>query len=101
MGAENSLIEQISEQVHNAWWSEKAKQGFHAPIDCEHAKPKYAVGEGEAIEKAFTKHCDKCHTDMYPYNVLPEHVKEYDRVTVRTVLAAIEDMGYRLEEKHD
>ena len=92
-----SLIEALSEKVHDAWWSEKIKQGFHAPIDCNYAKPKYAVGKEEAEEKAFTKHCDKCHTDMYPYNDLPEHIKDYDRVTIRAVLNAIESLGYRLK----
>ena len=92
----DNLIENLSKQVHDAWWSEKVKQGFHSPVTCEYAKPMYAVGEEEAKEKAFTKHCDKCHTDMYPYSDLPEHVKEYDRVTVRTVLSAIERMGYIL-----
>ncbi len=91
------LIEQLSEQVHNAWWREKEEQGFHAPIRCKHAKPDYVVGESEAREKAFNRHCDKCHTDMYPYKELPEHVKEYDRVTVRAVLSAIKRMGYSLE----
>jgi len=36
----------------------------------------------------FDKVCDKCHPDMYPYEELSEEVKEYDRVTVRAVLAA-------------
>lgn len=93
----SKLIETLSEKVHNAWWKEKKEQGFHAPIDCKNARPIYAVGENEAREKAFSKHCDKCHTDMYPYDELPEHIKEYDRVTVRVVLDALESLGYRPE----
>lgn len=65
--------------MHNAWWEEKKKQGFHPPIECINYKG-----------KKFVKQCDKCHTDMYPYNELFENTKEYDRVTVRTVLTAIQ-----------
>jgi hypothetical protein len=50
------LLEQVSEEVHNSWWQEKAKQGFHSPI----------IHGGDK----FTKVCDKCHPDMYPYNEL-------------------------------
>ena len=61
--------------------SEKKKQGFHAPLECE----KYV----QEVDNKFTKVCEKCHTDMYPYDELPENIKEYDRVTVRSVLNAI------------
>jgi hypothetical protein len=81
-------IEFLSEQVHNAWWDEKRKQGFHAPLDC----PDYVMG-GEIFRVfKFNKLCDRCHSDCYPYSELPEHIKDYDRVTVRTVLAAIKKM---------
>jgi len=33
--------------------------------------------------------CNKCHRDMIPYQELPEDIKDYDRVTVQTVLEAI------------
>lgn len=85
----NSIIEKLSEKVHNAWWEEKIEQGFHPPIYCTKKKPNPAIGIKEAREAAFTKHCDKCHTDMYPYSDLPENIKEYDRVTVRIVLKAL------------
>jgi hypothetical protein len=76
-------IEFLSEQVHNAWWAKKLKQGFHAP--------KYHDGMGRWIndEDKFVKICPSCHTDCYPYAELPESIKDYDRVTVRTVLDAI------------
>lgn len=60
----------------------KKRQGFHSPKECKNPM----------IDK-FTQSCDKCHTDMYPYNELPEHIKEYDRVTVKTVIKAIEKLG--------
>jgi|GEM_PF-5197606 len=71
-------IEELSEQVHNAWMDEKRKQGFHSPQECKNY--------GGIV---FKKWCDRCHTDLYPYASLPENIKEYDRVTVRSVLNAI------------
>jgi len=78
-------IEFLSEQVHNAWMDEKLKQGFHSPKNC----PTYF--KGCAFNK-FEKRCDKCHTDLYPYSELPENIKDYDRVTVRSVLEAIKKL---------
>jgi len=84
------LIEKLSSKVHDAWWDEKAKQGFHAPFDC----PKRAPMQ---LQK-FSAYCDHCHTDMYPYDELPENIKEYDRVTVRAVLQAMDELGVKLVE---
>ena len=89
----NEIIEELSEKVHDAWWAEKEKQGFHSPIECRKKKPTPAIGKSEAKELVFTKHCDKCHTDMYPYKDLPEHIKDYDRETVKAVLKALTDLG--------
>jgi len=86
--------EVIASNVHDSWWEEKKKQGFHAPEHCKsqsaadaHAQDIKSYGH-HAFPK-FYKFCDKCHTDMYPYNDLPENIKDYDRVTVDAVLAAI------------
>ena len=76
-------IEQIASKVHDAWWDEKAKQGFHSPMNCN---------EAAETRHPRVKTCDKCHCDMYPYGDLPDNVKEYDRVMVRTVLAAMEEL---------
>jgi hypothetical protein len=86
----NELIEKLSSKVHDAWWEEKKRQGFHPPSNHE--------GDGKynpACDK-FYKTCNRCHTDMYPYDELPEHVKEYDRVTVRAILKAIDELGIKL-----
>ena len=56
---ENSMIEFLSEKVHEAWAEEKHKQGIYD------------------------------HPDDIPYSELAENIKEYDRVTVRTVLASL------------
>jgi hypothetical protein len=90
-------VDVIAAEVHNAWWREKEKQGFHPPIKCPHGPHGKIpiIGEQEARDAAFSKHCDKCHTDMYPYNELPDNIREYDRVTVRAVLNAIEKLQGR------
>lgn len=75
----SQMVEYLSSKVHDGWWAEKRSQGFHPPLNCP-------VGGGGKFEKR----CEHCHPDMYPYDELPENVKEYDRVTVRAVLAALE-----------
>lgn len=74
-------IEKLAEIVHDAWWRTKQLQGFHSPKAC----PRFG---GEK----FQPHCPECHVDMYPYDELPEHVKEYDRTTVRAVCSAIDTL---------
>ena len=94
-------IEFLAEQVHNTWWQEKEKQGFHSPNDCESENRTGYINSDWQSQERFDNYfdsryyewCDKCHSDMYPYNELPEHIKEYDRVTVRTVLNAIDKLG--------
>lgn len=90
MDLEN-YIEQLAEEVHNAWMKEKFEQGFHAPKDCPSVK---LAGTEVSDEFKFLRFCDKCHTDLYPYSELPENIKEYDRVTVRAVLNAIKELDH-------
>ena len=87
-------IEKIASHVHDAWWAEKKKQGFHPPYECKtieagnaHKQDIKSYGHNEF--PLFHKFCGKCHTDMYPYEQLPENVKEYDRITVKAVIEAI------------
>jgi hypothetical protein len=90
-------IEIVARIVHDAWWKEKKAQGFHAPIDCPgeaHKKYKNAKEENKSAdmnidEKKF-RWCEKCHPDMYPYEELPDDIKELDRATIRAVYRAIE-----------
>lgn len=94
---DNKVIELISEEVHNAWMNEKRDQGFHSPDECQSKNHKGFLNTDCKNQERLTdncnikfyKWCDKCHTDLYPYNELPENIKEYDRVTVITVLEAI------------
>lgn len=93
-------IELLSEKVHESWVVEKRNQGFHSPNECESENHKSYLNADwrdkerflEHFDSKFYKWCDKCHPDLYPYNELAENIKEYDRVTVRTVLNAIKEL---------
>jgi hypothetical protein len=94
----NKNIELIAEEVHKAWMKEKIEQGFHAPMVCKYYDLAFKEinllnhSNNFIVPDPFKKYCEKCHTDLYPYSELPENIKEYDRVTVRAVLNAIESI---------
>ena len=97
------LIDALAARVHAAWMAEKQKQGYadHALI------PAYSfVLGGPPIPDDWTPPacgsttlypsqacCDSPmalhHSAMRPFEDLPESRKEYDRATVRAVLAAL------------
>lgn len=86
--------EEVASGVHDAWCDEKKKQGFHPPYECKSkeasvAHTQYMKSYGYYEFPKFHKFCDKCHPDMYPYEQLPENIKDYYRVTVSAVLKAI------------
>lgn len=86
-------FEAIAEQVHIGWMQEKQRQGFaaHAWMAISD-KPDACAALPHFMEPcALPKH--RHHNDMLPYADLAEHVKEYDRVTVRAVLAGIDATG--------
>lgn len=95
---DEELVERISEEVHKAWELEKRSQGFHSPLSCRSSNHiSFSIASWQEQERfldhndpKFYKWCDKCHTDLYPYEELAENIKEYDRVTVRTVLSALD-----------
>jgi hypothetical protein len=118
---DHDLIETLSDHVHQAWMAEKQRQGFadhvFRPLNRNAMLPSWAhinnrdlcAADGDVT--AFVRSdgspgipftdggtlCgipkEKHHSDMLPYADLPEHVKEYDRATVRAVLAALEAVG--------
>lgn len=94
-------IEIVAAKVHDAWWREKKKQGFHSPVHCgnrpETPQDFQLHPEGFPNEIKFQQYCERCHTDMYHYEELPEQIKEYDRVTVRAVYAALKQLGMEEE----
>lgn len=83
-------IEYISSKVHGAWVLEEMAQGFHSPEDCPLND---GIDDSRNTFGKFTRRCGKCHADMYGYDELPEHVKDFDRATVRAVLSAIKELG--------
>jgi hypothetical protein len=92
MVMDEQLIEALSERVHRGWELEKQRQGFadhvFRPLTPRGIKSEvcYAIG--------CTLPAEQHHADMLPYAELAEHVKEYDRATVRAVLGALTDLGY-------
>ena len=54
----NSKIEELSEEVHNAWMKEKPARGFHAPVNC-HQKGLLQLHDESMFHK-FEKLCPKC-----------------------------------------
>ncbi len=85
-------IDHIDARVHAAWMAEKQRQGYadHAYVSQIRGVAFTGLGQFEpeivqCCEKPESQH----HTDMLPYDQLAEAVKEYDRATVRAVLAAL------------
>lgn len=84
------LVEMLSEYVHEAWMKEKIKQGY-----ADH--PFQGEQENWPCDAPRCGRADfRHHTDMLPYADLPERIKEYDRVTVRAVLAGLDKAGYKI-----
>jgi malate/lactate dehydrogenase len=81
------ILELVAEDVHTEWANEKQRQGYadHTLGTClglfDRDNPcQYTVGQH--------------HTDMLPYASLPEPIKEYDRVTAKTVIDSLKNRGY-------
>lgn len=90
-------FERIAEQVHRSWMDEKVRQGF-----ADHRfTGQVLIDNGQRLgvhpEFCGVPGCKKMmsdhHEDMRPYADLTENVKDYDRATVRAVLAGIEAAG--------
>lgn len=77
-------FERVAEQVHNAWAAEKQRQGF-----ADHVRTIDDSGRGCCTN-------EKHHPDMLPYADLAENIKDYDRATVRAVLAGIDAAGLKV-----
>lgn len=94
----DDLIELLAEDSHIGWMQEKQRQGY-----ADHVWKTCACGipDCELVCLICDLPKDKHHPDMLPYAELPEHIKEYDRVTVRGVLAGIERHGYKIVKFED
>ena len=78
----DTMLNPIAAKAHTVWMAEKQRQGFADHTFVE------AVG-GYCFVPTCMLAADKHHADMLPFDDLPEHVKDYDRATVRAVLAAL------------
>lgn len=78
----DDLIEQLSDAVHQGWMREKWAQGFARHTWCY----------GVECSKPQEQH----HPDMLPYADLSEPTRNYDRATVRAVVAALAEAGYQI-----
>ncbi len=89
--ADEDVVDQIADKVHQAWMAEKIAQGY-----ADHVM-RWDCGLTSINGEPYTATCmipvEKHHPDMLLYQDLSESVKEYDRVTVRAVLYAIRDYG--------
>jgi hypothetical protein len=75
----DSIIEEVSKSVHDAWQQERTRQGWtYGPVRDDSLKQSPA---------------------MKPYDELSDDVKELDRVSVRATLKALLDLGYDVREK--
>lgn len=63
--------EEVGRIMHDSWRRTKESQGFHRPPPREEP-------------------CYKCHTDMVPWNELPEHQKDINRHAFDDVLSEIQ-----------
>jgi hypothetical protein len=75
------MFELLSERVHDSWVEEKMKDGYHHPSKCPTKK---STGVFD---------CLKCHPDILPYGMLPDNVKELDRIKVREFEKSLKAVG--------
>jgi hypothetical protein len=73
----HELTEQLAENAHDVWARRKLADGWTW---------------GPAVDAA-----QKKHTDLIPYDQLPEDKKEYDRDTAMETIKAILSLGYTVE----
>ena len=71
-----SLVERLSEHIHNRWAEQKTAQGWTY---------------GPSLDEA-TRH----HPSLVPYADLPESEKDLDRTTVQETIKSILALGYQI-----
>lgn len=72
-------LEQIAENVHNAWAQERLRQGWRY---------------GSIYDRT-----DKTHPSLIPYGDLTELEKQVDRETALQVIRILIRLGYRIEKE--
>lgn len=89
MNMDADTFEKIAEQVHQGWMRQKISAGF-----ADHTIGSSGVqGFGFRLIQCCDLPSDRHHPDMLPYDQLADHIQEYDRATVRAVLAGIDAAG--------
>lgn len=90
---EDPIIEEIAEDVHKGWMTEKQKQGF-----ADHVLKAPLYMEGPDTTRCFRcgRPSNKHHPDMLPYAELADNVQEYDRATARAVFQGLGKRGYTI-----
>lgn len=91
---DDATLEVLAEHVHNGWMAEKQRQGF-----ADHVVKIDSISGLIWGCRLCSLPYDKHHADMLPYADLAEHIKEYDRATVRAVLGALESAGIALIDR--
>jgi hypothetical protein len=79
MKIEDTLLEQIAEQIHNRWAAKRKEEGWTYGL--------------ERSDK------NKEHPCLVPYEELSEVEKEYDRATARETMACLHELGYEIVKR--
>jgi len=97
----DELIEVLAEGSHRSWMAEKQRQGFadHGWMSISD-RPQQCAGLPHFVTLCGLPK-ERHRPDMLPYADLAENVKEYDRATVRGVLANIKAAGYCVVKNDD
>ena len=68
------FIEMVAEGVHDAWWDEKVKQGFHSPDECKSNNKESYINSSQQGKDRFLdaglnpklyRWCNKCISNIY------------------------------------
>ena len=81
---EGELLERVSRLDHEIWKHAKAAEGYHYPSECPY--------------RSKGNRCKKCSMLFIPYDVLPEDVKELNRIRWRNMDKILSKLGFRLEK---
>lgn len=79
MKIEETLLEQIAEQIHNRWAAKRKEEGWT-----------YGLERSDKNKK---------HPCLVPYEDLSEIEKEYDRATARETMQCLFELGYEIVKK--
>lgn len=79
MKIEDSLLEQIAEQIHNRWAAKRKEEGWTYGLERDDIKRK--------------------HPCLIDYEDLSEVEKEYDRATARETMTCLHELGYEIIKK--